>query len=297
MIRHTFSEALNAVGHYRLRSALTMLSIIWGVASLMLLLSYGQGFDRALTQAFLQIGKDLVVIFPGQTSMQAGGERSGRRIRLELSDVKAIQEGVPTVESVSPEVRRYYPFLFSERSRSYSVSGVYACYERIRETVAAEGRFLSEEDVLHRRRVVVIGENLRHELFSGLPAVGSEIKINGVRFTVIGVLRKKTQISNYTAPDDMTAFIPFSTLSGLADTRYLDNIVLRPASNQFRDRIAADIRTSLARAHGFNVQDKRAVEILEWNQFLAIITNVTLGLKILLTIIGTFTLSIGASCP
>jgi putative ABC transport system permease protein len=294
MIRHTFSEALNAVGHYRLRSALTMLSIIWGVASLMLLLSYGQGFDRALTQAFLQIGKDLVVIFPGQTSMQAGGERSGRRIRLELSDVKAIQEGVPTVESVSPEVRRYYPFLFSERSRSYSVSGVYACYERIRETVAAEGRFLSEEDVLHRRRVVVIGENLRHELFSGLPAVGSEIKINGVRFTVIGVLRKKTQISNYTAPDDMTAFIPFSTLSGLADTRYLDNIVLRPASNQFRDRIAADIRTSLARAHGFNVQDKRAVEILEWNQFLAIITNVTLGLKILLTIIGTFTLSIGA---
>jgi putative ABC transport system permease protein len=260
----------------------------------MLLLSYGQGFDRALTQAFLQIGKDLVVIFPGQTSMQAGGERSGRRIRLELSDVKAIQEGVPTVESVSPEVRRYYPFVFSERSRSYSVSGVYACYERIRETVAAEGRFLSEEDVLHRRRVVVIGDNLRHELFSGLPAVGSEIKINGVRFTVIGVLRKKTQISNYTAPDDMTAFIPFSTLSGLADTRYLDNIVLRPASNQFRDRIAADIRTSLARAHGFNVQDKRAVEILEWNQFLAIITNVTLGLKILLTIIGTFTLSIGA---
>jgi putative ABC transport system permease protein len=294
MIRHIFSEALNAVGHYRLRSALTMLSIIWGVASLMLLLSYGQGFDRALTQAFLQIGKDLVVIFPGQTSMQAGGERSGRRIRLELSDVKAIQEGVPTVESVSPEVRRYYPFVFSERSRSYSVSGVYACYERIRETVAAEGRFLSEEDVLHRRRVVVIGDNLRHELFSGLPAVGSEIKINGVRFTVIGVLRKKTQISNYTAPDDMTAFIPFSTLSGLADTRYLDNIVLRPASNQFRDRIAADIRTSLARAHGFNVQDKRAVEILEWNQFLAIITNVTLGLKILLTIIGTFTLSIGA---
>ena len=76
-------------------------------------------------------------------------------------------------------------------------------------TVVADGRFLSEEDVLHRRRVVVIGENLRHELFSGLPAVGSEIKINGVRFTVIGVLRKKTQITNYASPDDMTAFIPF----------------------------------------------------------------------------------------
>ena len=282
------------MGHYRLRSALTMLSITWGVASLMLLLSYGQGFERALTQAFLQIGKDLVVVFPGQTSMQAGGERSGRRIPLELSDVKAIQEGVPTVEAVSPEVRRYYGFMFNNRTRSYSVSGVHASYERIRDAVVADGRFLSEEDVLRRRRVVVIGENLRHELFSGLPAVGSEIKINGVRFTVIGVLRKKTQISNYAPPDDMTAFIPFSTLSGLTDTRYLDNIVLRPASNQFRDRIAADIRAALARAHGFNVQDTRAVEIIEWNQFLAIITNLGLGLNILLTIIGTFTLSIGA---
>jgi putative ABC transport system permease protein len=294
MIRHIFSEALNALSHYRLRSALTMLSITWGVASLMLLLAYGQGFERALTQAFLQIGKDLVVVFPGQTSLQAGGERSGRRIRLEVSDVKAIQEGVPTVEAISPEARRFYTFLFNDRSRSYSVSGVYACYERIRETVVAAGRFLSEEDVLHRRRVVVIGENLRHELFSGLPAVGSEIRINGVRFTVIGVLRKKTQITNYASPDDMSAFIPFSTLSSLTDTHYLDNIVLRPASNMFRDRIAADIRTALARAHEFNVQDQRAVEIIEWNQFLAIVTNLSLGLKILLAIIGTFTLSIGA---
>jgi len=294
MIRYIFSEALNALSHYRLRSALTMLSIVWGVASLMLLLSYGEGFDRALTRAFLQIGKDLVVIFPGQTSMQAGGERSGRRIPLELSDVQAIQEGVPTVEAVSPEVRRFWPVSYNDRTRSYGVSGVYACYERIRSADMASGRYLSEEDVLHRRRVAVIGENVRHELFSGLPALGSEIKIQGVRFTVIGVLEKKTQISNYSAPDDMTSFVPFTTLGGLTDTRYLDDIVLLPASNQFRDRIVADVRGSLARAHNFNVTDTRAVEILEWNKFLALITNVSLGLKILLTIIGTFTLSIGA---
>ncbi len=91
MIRHIFAEALNALSHYKLRSMLTMLSIVWGVTSLMLLLAYGQGFDQALTKACLQIGKDLVVVFPGQTSLQAGGERSGRRIRLELTDVKAIQ--------------------------------------------------------------------------------------------------------------------------------------------------------------------------------------------------------------
>ena len=294
MIRHIIGEALSALSYYRLRSALTMLSIIWGVASLMLLLSYGQGFERALTQAFLQIGKDLVVVFPGQTSMQAGGERSGRPVMLELKDVTAIQEGVPTVEAVSPEVRHFFPLAFNERTRSYSVAGVYASYERIRNTAIATGRFLSEEDVLQRRRVVVIGENLRHELFSGLPALGGELKIGGVRFTVIGVLEKKTQITNYEPPDDLTAFIPFTTFSGMIDTHYLQDIVLLPASNQFRDRIEKDVRAALARAHNFNVNDTRAVTIIEWNKFLSIITSVSLGLKILLTIIGTFTLSIGA---
>jgi putative ABC transport system permease protein len=294
MNRHIFCEALNALGHYKLRSGLTMLSIIWGVTSLMLLLSYGQGFDRALTKAFLQIGKDLVVVFPGQTSMQAGGERAGRYIPLELKDVKAIQEGVPTIEAVSPEVRRYWPVIYNDRTRSYGVSGVYASFEKIRSAEVAQGRYFSEEDVLQRRRVAVIGENVRHELFSGLPCLGSEIKIVGVRFTVIGLLEKKTQISNYSAPDDMTVFVPFTALSGLTDTRYLEDIVLLPASNQFRDRIVTDVRAALARAHNFNVKDERAVTIIEWNKFLSIISNVSLGLKILLTIIGTLTLSIGA---
>jgi putative ABC transport system permease protein len=158
----------------------------------------------------------------------------------------------------------------------------------------AAGRFLSEDDVLHRRRVVVIGENLRKELFSGLPALGGDLKIKGVRFTVIGLLKKKTQISNYSAPDDVTAYVPFTTFSGMVDSRHLNDIVLLPASNHFRDRIVTDVRAALARAHNFNVLDKRAVEIIEWNQFLVMITNLSLGLNVLLTIIGTFTLSIGA---
>jgi putative ABC transport system permease protein len=294
MIRHIFNEALSALAHYRMRSALTMLSIVWGIISLMLLLAYGQGFERALTKAFLQIGKDLVVVFPGQTSMQAGGERSGRKILLELSDINAIREGVPAVEAVSPEIDRHFDVSFGSRTRGYNVAGVYGCFERIRNMEMAAGRFLSEDDVLHRQRVVVIGENVRKELFSGLPALGSEIKINGARFAVIGILRKKTQISNYTSPDDMTVFMPYSTFSGFANTRYINNIVLLPANNSFRSRIVADVRAALARQHNFNVSDTRAVEIIEWSQFLALVQNLSIGLQILLGIIGTFTLSIGA---
>jgi len=287
-------EALRALRHYRLRAGLTMLSIVWGVASLMLLLSYGRGFERALTQAFLQIGKDLIVVFPGQTSMQAGGERSGRHIPLELSDVTAILEGVPTVEAASPEARRFLPLNFGYRTRDYSVSGVHACFERIRSMVLSEGRFLSEEDVLHRRRVVVIGAQLKHEMYSGIPALGTELKIQGVSFTVIGILKKKTQITNYEMPDDVTAFIPFTTFSSLINVRYLNDIVLLPANNCFRDRIVADVRAALARKHYFNAKDERAVSIVDWNEFLGLVSNLSLGLKILLTIIGTLTLSIGA---
>ena len=294
MIRHVFSEALNALSHYKLRSALTMLSVIWGVASLMLLLSYGQGFGLALTSAFDQIGKDLIVIFPGQTSLQAGGERSGRRILLELDDVEAIREGVPTVEAISPEVRRFLPVSLGYRVRDYSVAGVYASFERIRGMEMDTGRFLSEDDVLHRRRVAVIGAKLKTELFSGRPAVGSEVKINGVRFAVIGVLKRKTQITNYNMPDDMTAFVPYTSLSTLMDIRYLNNIVVLPVSNRFRDRLIPDLRAALARAHNFNVRDERAVEILDWNKFRALVENLSLGLNLLLTIIGALTLSIGA---
>lgn len=288
------AEAWNALRHYRLRSILTMLSVAWGVASLMLLLSYGQGFDRALLRSFQAIGKDLILIFPGQTSLQAGGERAGRRIQLEIRDVKAIAEQVPAVQAISPEVRRYLGVSFGYRTREYSVSGVTASFRFIRNMWMAEGRFISDEDVLHRRRVAVIGATVKKELFSGRPAVGQSIKIKGARFTVIGVLKKKVQISNYGAPDDMRVFLPFTTLSDLIDTRYLSNVVLTPANGPLRSRVIQEIRATLARLHNFNVKDDRAVRIIDWNEFQAIITNLSLGLKVLLAIIGTLTLGIGA---
>lgn len=294
MIRHILGEVWNTLTHYRLRSMLTMMSVTWGVASLMLLLSYGHGFGAALVKAFDQIGKDLIVVFPGQTSQQAGGERSGRRIPLELSDVEALREGVPTIDAVSPELRRHLQVSHGYRTRNYSVAGVYANFERIRRTEVEVGRFLSEEDVVHRRRLVVIGATLKKELFSGMPALGADVRISGVRFTVIGVLKKKTQITNYSTPDDHSAFVPFTTLGGMVNGRYLDNLVILPVQNQFRGRIVQDVRAALAREHHFGVRDERAVMILDWNEFRGLVTQLSLGLKVLLTIIGTLTLSIGA---
>ena len=294
MMRHVLGEALSALRHYRLRAGLTTLSIVWGVASLLLLLAYGRGFGEALNRAWDQTGKNLIVVFPGQTGLQAGGERAGRRILLEIDDVRALEEGVPAIEAVSPECRRFLPVGYLHRLRNYSVCGVYAAFERIRSMEVEVGRFLSTEDVDQRRRVAVIGANLVKELFGGQPALGRELRIAGARFQIIGVLRKKTQITNYTTPDDMSVFIPYPTLSTLVDTRYLGDIVILPVSNQFRSRWVSEIRTALARVHHFNIRDERAVTINDWNEFRAIIDGLNLGLNIMLTVIGALTLSIGA---
>jgi putative ABC transport system permease protein len=294
MIRHLFSEAWNVLSHYRLRSALTMLSVSWGIASLVLLLSYGNGFETALVQAFDQIGKDLIVIFPGQTSEQAGGERAGRRVMLELRDVQALVEGVPTIEAISPEVRRFLPVNFGYRTRTYKVCGVHAPFGRIRRMELAQGRFLSDEDVLYHRRVAVIGASVKKELLSAQPALGADLKINGARFTVIGVLEKKTQITDYSGPDDHAVMIPYTTLAAMVNARYLNDIVVLPAQNHFRGRMIEDLRTALARAHHFSARDERAVVILDWNEFRTTVTNLSTGLQVLLTVIGALTLSIGA---
>jgi len=294
MIRYTFAEAWNALSHYRLRSLLTMLSVVWGVASLMLLLSYGQGFDQAMTRAFQAIGKDLIVVFPGQTSMQAGGERAGRRVLLEMRDVDALVENVPTIQALSPEVRRWLPVSFGYRSREYGITGIHAPFQRIRNMTVEDGRVLTEEDVRTRRRVAILGATVKKELFSGLPAVGRTVKINGVPFTVIGVLKKKVQISNYGAPDDMRVLVPLTTLSEITDTRYLSNIVIVPVPGVSRTRLIGEIRATLARLHTFNPRDDRAVWIIDWNEFGTIISNLGLGLKLILAIIGTLTLGIGA---
>jgi putative ABC transport system permease protein len=294
MTRHLLSEAFQALRHYRLRSALTMLSIVWGVAALLLLLSYGRGFSEMMIRAWDQTGKDLIVIFNGQTSLQAGGERSGRIIRLEIEDVKALAEAIPAIEAISPEARLWLSVGFQHRLRNYSVDGVYAAFAGIRSMDTETGHFFSEEDVQQRRRVAVIGATVQRELFSEQPALGRDLRINGVRFQVIGVLKKKTQVTNYAMPDDLSVFVPYTTLSTLGDTRYLNDLVIRPVSNRFRSRLLADLRSTLANLHHFNVRDERAVEIRDWNEFRALVTNLAVGLNFLLTVIGTLTLSIGA---
>ena len=293
-IRSIFREAAQALKFNRQRSILTTISLAWGVACFVILYSYGDGFHLALQVAFRQVGQDLVLMFGGQTSTQAGGERAGRRVRLERSDVDAIREAVPMASAISPEmmmggmtvVRGY-------RTETMMVRAANVSYGRIRNQTMASGRWLVPEDDLQKQRVAVLGGKAADKLFGEIRPEDEEISINGLRFTVIGVLKTKTQIANYNTPDNDCAFIPFETASLFRDLKYPDDIVWMPANPVFREQTVKQVRETLARLHNFSPTDERAARIFVFNESMRLVDTMGIALRLLLSFIGTLTLAIG----
>ena len=289
-----FREAAQALRFNRQRSVLTTASLAWGVACFVILYSYGDGFHFALRKAFQQVGQDLVLMFGGQTSTQAGGERAGRRVRLERADVEAIRETVPMVAGISPEmmmggmtVGRGY------RTETMMVRGVSASYGRVRNETMAGGRWITPEDDTQKQRIAVLGGKAAEKLFGEIPPDGEEITINGLRFTVVGVLKTKTQIANYNTPDNDCVFIAYETASLFRDLRYPDDVVWMPANPVFREVTVQQVRETLARLHNFAPRDERAVKIFVFNESMRLVDTMGMALRVLLGFIGTLTLAIG----
>jgi len=277
----------------RTRSFLTMLGIVWGIVAVALLMSYGGGFRRALVRAFDAFGRSAVVIWPGQTSEQAGGERAGRPIRLEKADREAILAEASLVKAVSLETVRWRNIAYGERMANTAIRGVYPEYGQIRNEVPDEGRWISPEDFVERRRVAFLGSRLREKLFSGRPAVGETVQISGIRFTVIGTMAPKLQMSNYFTSDDECAFIPYSAAGDIWDTRYAAVIVFGAVSRAFEAKAIEQVRTAIGTRQRFSPTDKRALQIFGREEFRPIIDGITIGLQVLLVFIGTLTLGIG----
>ena len=197
MLREIFIQAWDSLVRSPMRSFLTMLGIVWGIVAVSLLVAYGSGFRGVLIDGFNQFGKSAVIRWPGQTSDQAGGERAGKRIRFEKADLEAVLEEATLVKSASLETVRWLPISYGERMQQPPVRGVYPVYGEIRNEDPDRGRWISGDDFRERRRVVVLGEKVKKKLFSNRPAVGEMVRINGMRFTVIGVMAIKAQFSSY----------------------------------------------------------------------------------------------------
>ena len=168
-----------------------------------------------------------------------------------------------------------------------------ADYAKVRNMTLATGRWLSADDESEKQQVAVLGANAAKKLFGEIPPENERITINGMGFTVAGVLKSKIQIANYNAPDNECVFIPYSAMGQLRDTKYPEFIVWTPVNPQFRKQAIDQVRATLARLHYFAASDDRAVEIIAFNEFMKQIDGMSIALRVLLGFIGALTLAIG----
>jgi putative ABC transport system permease protein len=290
MLRDIFSEASEAMRHNRRRAALTMLGMAWGIATVVLLLAYGDGFGRAITNIFANWGAQVIGIFPGRTSLQAGGSKAGTQIRLTLDDVERISATVPVIKHVTPELGKQCNVGYNGRQFQFPITANNAAAQSIKNLRIDYGRFFTEDDNMRHGRVVVLGSEGKTKLFSGVYPIGESIRIDGISFEVIGVLQAKMQEGD----DDVNrqAYIPFNTMGDLKDPKYLDGIWLDYDSSEY-EGVEQAVRSSLATYHQFDPKDKRAVWIFNAMKQVTQFHIITMGLKVLLAFIGTLTLGIG----
>ncbi len=293
-LREIVREAFYGLYHHRFRAALSMLGISWGIISVVVLLAYGEGFRRAIEAGMRGAYADAtVIVFPGQTSLQVGGERAGQRVRVTTQDVLTMAD-LPLVKAVSPEFMRNFPIIYGNKTYSTLVRAVGAAYGTMRsEKAQPGGRFIDAEDVRLRRRVAFIGSEVQRKLFGAIPPVGETIRVAGQTFEIVGVGEEKVQLSNYNQPDKYCVFIPWTTMSGLTDTKYVNTFLWQAASPWVEPQATKQVREFFATRYRYNPADERALNMFGSVKMNEMIDPIINGLKLVLGFIGVLTLAIG----
>src|SRR5580704_9551164 len=290
MFGDLLKEAYGAMRHNRRRTALTMLGMAWGIATVVMLLSYGNGFGHACANIFANFGTKVMTLAPGRSSMQAGGQKAGVPIRFTLDDIDILTTNIPQIAQITPEVDKQANLQYETRTFTFNVTGNYPNVFSVRALKLAQGRFYNPEDEIQHARVVVIGSEAKEKLFSGRNALGEHIRVDGLSVEVVGVLSPKMQ-----AGDDninRILYVPFTTLSDIKDTHYLDSIWFSYETPAYED-LEHTVRSVMAIEHKFNPTDRRAMYVFNLMEQVHQFELITIGLKILLGFVGTLTLGIG----
>ena len=290
MARDLLQQALSAMRHDLRRTLLTMAGMAWGIATVVLLLAYGNGFATAIQNIFQSFGATAVGVFPGRTSQQAGGNKAGSLVRFTNEDVELLRNNVPLCKHVARMLEKDSTVQNDNRSFTFPVMGVDPAMQDIWALGIDQGRFIDDADNLQHGLYVVLGSEAREKLFSGMPAMGQSIRIDGVSFEVIGIGKPRMQEAD--SDDNRTVYIPYSSMDVLKDNHYIDGIWLDSAGLDHA-KMEKTIRDTLALAHNFKTDDPRAVFVFDAQKQLSQFGIISMALKVLLGFIGTITLGIG----
>jgi len=266
-----FRQAIATFRAHKMRTFLTMFGIIWGIASVIILVGLGRGFVVDQKKHMETLGKDLVIVWGGRTSSQVGGRAAGREIHLNVDDADLIRDECYMIRNVSPELRREIPEVSQFNSANRGVVGMWPPYQDFRSLTISEGRLITDDDEREGRRVLVLGSKAYRQLFPGQPAIGATVLVKSVPYSVIGVLAEKKQNSNYNGPDNDYLFAPYSAVSrdfpppekpGAGITRgYLDDIVFEVVNPEQHEEAVMQVKRTLGRVRHFDPMDQDALFI------------------------------------
>jgi len=266
-----FRQAVATFRAHKLRTFLTMFGLVWGIASVIILVGLGRGFVVDQKRHMETLGKDLVIVWGGRTSTQVGGRAAGREIRLNVDDAELIRDECYLVKNVSPELRRTIPEVSQFNLANRGVVGMWPSYQDFRSLKVSEGRLVTDDDEREGRRVLVLGSKAYRQLFPGQPAIGATVLVKSVPYSVVGVLAEKKQNSNYSGPDNDYLFAPYSAVSrdfpppekpGAGITRgYLDDIVFEVGDPENHEAAVLQVRRAIGRVRHFDPTDKDALFI------------------------------------
>ena len=289
MLKDILGQAWEAMVYNRRRTAITMIGMAWGIATVVLLLAYGAGMGRAFAAIFAEWGTNTIGFFPGKTTEQAGGDKAGVRIRFTLDDVDRVANAVPGITHISPFAYKDVTVQNDLHTYTWGVNGVRPSYQDILKMDPDQGRFFNGAEDQQRAHVCVIGSEAKTKLFSGGWALGETIRLNGVLFTVIGVLHPKMQEGDE-SDVNRQIYIPFNTMSDLKDTMYVDGVWFSyHGDNELAEKT---LRETLGAAHHFRPSDHEAVHVANLMTELHQFSILTIALQVLLSLVGALTLGI-----
>jgi putative ABC transport system permease protein len=293
-------QTLRNIWAHKLRSTLTMFGISWGIASIVFMIAIGEGFKGGYRNMLSSMGTDLIIVWPGRTARQAGGQRVGHEVRFSYDDVRAIQQDCYLVQHVTAESSAQLPARSRYNSGVFSTHGITPVYQEIRSMKLDEGRHISEQDLTDADPVCVIGEDVQEQLFAKHEAVGGQIHIGEVAFTVIGTLAKKEQNNSYSGLDGTKILIPYTTMARhFPDPRpfigrgHIDNLLVTPVTPD--DHLAAvkQVRRVLGRHHGFDPADEGAIWIWDTVQMAQMVSHIYDSMELFLGFMALITLALG----
>ncbi len=293
-------QVFSSLFRNKLRSFLTMAGIAWGIASIVIIVAMGEGFKEGQRNNMKTLGENIVILFGGRTSQQAGGQRAGRRVRLNHRDVEDIRTECYLVRHVTSElannVRAVSPF----NSGSFDTSGVEANYTLMRNIPIGSGRFFSEDDQAQARRVCVIGLKVKKQLFGTRTGIaGSQIEINSLPFQVIAVMADKNQNSSYDGMDEDKIYMPYATM--LRDMPPKENytpgnlseIIFAPVSTTESAEALKQVRRVLGRNHRFIPNDTGALGVWDTIENAQQVDAIFQSMTVFLSVIALVTLTLG----